>query len=93
MICKINAGAVAGLQSLDYYYESSVLDYVKQQLFMELYDYLDANLTADKKHCLNWGPICLEHLLCKYLRFITDPLFYAYFASTFYTLQLFGAIN
>ncbi|KAJ7904141.1 hypothetical protein B0H13DRAFT_1881714 [Mycena leptocephala] len=72
MICKINAGMVVGLQSLDYFYESSVLDYVKQHSFMELYDYLDAVLTADEKHPLNWGPICLKHLLCKYLHFITD---------------------
>jgi hypothetical protein len=88
-ICKIDAGAISGLMALDYFEDRTVLDYVKQQSFMELYLYLERELTADEKNRLNWGPICLEHALCKYTRFISHPLF----IRTNYSDRLFGNVK
>ncbi|KAJ7710822.1 hypothetical protein B0H17DRAFT_1190504 [Mycena rosella] len=89
VICKINAGAISGLEALDYYADSKPLDYVIQRSFVDLYRYLDGQLTDDEKQHLNWGPICLEHALCKYGRFATHPSFYSYFLPTYFSARLF----
>ncbi|KAJ6453402.1 hypothetical protein C8R45DRAFT_760465, partial [Mycena sanguinolenta] len=69
-ILTINAGAVGGLQALDYFQDgASALKYEKHEGFIDLYQHLDNELTADEKARLHWGPICLEHALCKYKRF------------------------
>ncbi|KAJ7218828.1 hypothetical protein C8J57DRAFT_1254679 [Mycena rebaudengoi] len=69
VICKIDAGAVAGLRAHDYIY-ADTLNYAKQASFIDLFDYVDSELTPDEKARLEWSPICLEHTLCKYSRII-----------------------
>ncbi|KAJ7247567.1 hypothetical protein C8J57DRAFT_1522964 [Mycena rebaudengoi] len=86
--CKIDAGAVAGLAGLDYFSEAKPLDYQKQNAFISLYQYLDQELADDEKLRLNWGPICLEHSLCKYVRFVTDPRFVGLWVETYYSRSL-----
>ncbi|KAJ6467173.1 hypothetical protein C8R47DRAFT_1223743 [Mycena vitilis] len=88
-ICKIDAGAVAGLQALDYFH-AGALHYQKQRAFVQLYQFLDGELTADEKQRLHWNPICLEHALCKYLRFITNFHFFTLFQSSYYTQTQFA---
>ncbi|KAJ7212440.1 hypothetical protein C8J57DRAFT_1733078 [Mycena rebaudengoi] len=86
--CKIDAGAVAGLAGLDYFSEAKPLNYQKQNTFISLYQYLDQELTDDEKLRLNWGPICLEHSLCKYVWFVTDPRFVGLWVETYYSRSL-----
>lgn len=90
IICRIDAGAVAGMRALDYYYEAKPLQFRIQSSFSDLYDYFDSELTVQEKHLANWGPIFLEHALCKYSRFIKDTRFYSYFEQTYFTKMVFN---
>lgn len=85
VICRIDAGALAGLRALDYFHNRDALRYVKERAFMDLYAYLDNEFTPDEKRRLNWGPICLEHGLCKYSRFAKHQVFGAYFLPTHFS--------
>ncbi|KAJ7646242.1 hypothetical protein DFH06DRAFT_1476398 [Mycena polygramma] len=89
-ICSIDGGAFTGLAALDYFYDATALGYVKQRAFCDLYRYLEAELTANEKECLNWSPICLEYALRKYVRIIAHPAFVDYFTATSYTAGRFG---
>jgi hypothetical protein len=88
VICRIKAGAVAGLHALDYFHNREVLDYIKEEAFIKLYEYLDKELKEDEKRLLDWGPICLEHALCKFYRFVSSLTFASFFTASDFTTKL-----
>jgi hypothetical protein len=81
-VAKISRSAVDGLRTLDYFHENSPFAYRVQRSFVDLYEFFDEELNDDEKHRLHWNTICLEHALCKYVRFVTEPRFREFFTAT-----------
>ncbi|KAJ7026433.1 hypothetical protein C8F04DRAFT_1190497 [Mycena alexandri] len=63
VIARIRAGAIAGLQALDYFHEARPMPHHISRSFVALYDHLDTELTQDEKRRMRFGPLMLEHSL------------------------------
>ncbi|KAJ7606456.1 hypothetical protein DFH06DRAFT_1347995 [Mycena polygramma] len=74
-------------------YHSGVLHYQVQCAFVQLYRYLDKHLTCNEKDRIHWNPICLEHVLCKFLRFISNSTYLRPFKLTYYITTQFSSTH
>ncbi|KAJ7698421.1 hypothetical protein B0H16DRAFT_1484478 [Mycena metata] len=85
VIFELRSGALHGMQALDYFHTIPVLKAKATEAFVVLYDHLDKALSNTEKKVLNWGPILLEHALCKYSRLIAIEEIRVIFPRTYYS--------